>query len=408
MPAAENLLNGLEDQLFGELTVAKIWGVAASKLQDQNPPTEFPEHSYGKYQYNPIDYWTSGFFPGSVWALVERSIKYPKHFPLDKLNPVKLQYAARWWATNLPGQATRTNTHDLGFVFCPSFIREYELFGTQESLDVLVTAANSLATRFDEKIGCMRSWDESHNKEIHFTDKKKDFLVIIDNMCNLDLLYYVAAKTGDLRLSTIATKHAETTLKNHFRYPEWSCYHVVNYDQETGEPKAKFTHQGYEDESAWSRGLSWAVLGFAEAYGWTKKQQFLEAAINSAEYFFSRLSEDGVPAWDFDAPSNNIKDVSAAMATALGLLKIYEHTKDNKFLEKGVKLVSDTLKFTYNGESRFTTDGSVESEKDTLLDHSTMNNNEHAIRRHADHGLVYADYYFLAVGNKLLELGVII
>jgi hypothetical protein len=42
---------------------------------------------------------------------------------------------------------------------------------------------------------------------------------------------------------------------------------------------------------------------------------------------------------------------------------------------------------------------------DTILNGATIDNFEFAPRRWADHGLVYADYYFLLVGNKLLEMG---
>jgi hypothetical protein len=44
---------------------------------------------------------------------------------------------------------------------------------------------------------------------------------------------------------------------------------------------------------------------------------------------------------------------------------------------------------------------------DGILMHATANNNEDAFKRYADHGLVYADYYFLEVGNKLLRMGLV-
>lgn len=44
-------------------------------------------------------------------------------------------------------------------------------------------------------------------------------------------------------------------------------------------------------------------------------------------------------------------------------------------------------------------------ERDSILEHATINDYEFAHERIADHGLVYADYYFLEVGNRLCELG---
>lgn len=403
---SKQLIDEVSASLFSENAVAQVWGVAAAQLDGPNPPNKMPEYSFEKYHFRPMDYWTGGFFPGSVYALLERSDKYPKHFT-KKINPVRLEYAARWWLEELKKEAPRTDTHDLGFIIQPAFQREYEHSGSKEALDLLVTAANALATRFDPGVGAIRSWDTTSSKRHTFQDKDRDFLVIIDNMCNLDMLYYVAAKTGDLRLLTIATTHAETTLKNHFRDHERLVYHVVNYDKD-GSVKAKFTHQGYADESTWTRGQAWCILGYAQTYGWTKLQKFLDVSIAAADLFISRLPEDGVPPWDFDAPdAATIKDASAGMIAGLGLLYIYEYTKNEKYANAGLKLVRDTIKGTYSSQdASISQDGSVKlGKRDTILIKSTTNNNPDTYEKLADHGLVYADYYFLAVGNKLLELG---
>lgn len=406
MASVQSLLDQLESLLYSSSNIAKIWGVAALKLNDINPPQEYPEYSFNRYSFRPVDYWTAGFFPGSVAAILERKEKYPHRFPLDQLNQVKLEFAARWWAEGIVGQAPRTDTHDLGFTIQPAFQREYERSKSDKALDCLKTAAHALASRFSSSAGVIRSWDTAINKRYTFTDLDSDFIVIIDNMCNLSMLYYVASITGDLLLSTVATTHAENTLKHHFRHPEWSTYHVVNYERLTGEPKAKFTNQGYEDETTWSRGQAWAVLGFAETYAWTKQEKFLEAAKGAADYFLSQLADDGVPQWDFGAPDGHIKDTSAAMITALGLLTIYESTKEEKYLELCLKLVLAVVQRSYVGGAEFKADGSVEfGEYDTILKDATINNNPDTFQKLVSHGLVYGDYYFITIGNKLLELG---
>lgn len=122
----------------------------------------------------------------------------------------------------------------------------------------------------------------------------------------------------------------------------------------------------------------------------------------------SRLPEDGVPPWDFHAPDNHIHDVSSGMAAAFGMLKIYEYTKEEEFLNSALKLVHDCTKHCFNEESKLNDDGTVElGSTDTILNGSTFNNNPNAPEEYKifDHGLVYADYYFLMIGNKLLELG---
>lgn len=88
---------------------------------------------------------------------------------------------------------------------------------------------------------------------------KWQYPVIIDNMMNLEMLSFVAKKTGKESYMDMINAHAQTTLKQHFR-PDNSCYHVVSYDTITGLPHAKNTHQGYADESAWSRGASMGII----------------------------------------------------------------------------------------------------------------------------------------------------
>ena len=90
----------------------------------------------------------------------------------------------------------------------------------------------------------IRSWD--HNTEVW------KYPVIIDNMMNLELLFRASELTGDPKYRDIAVNHANTTLSNHFR-PDYSSYHVVDYDPETGAVRMKVTAQGYCYDSFWSR-----------------------------------------------------------------------------------------------------------------------------------------------------------
>ena len=142
---------------------------------------------------------------------------------------------------------------------------------------------------------------------------------------DLDLLYYVGHHQHDQTLIDIATQHADSIINEILR-PDFSSYHLVNFDPRTGLPQAKMTNQGYRDESTWSRGQAWAIMGFAQVYTWTKDTKYLLTAIKCAEYFLRRCREgEGkwhhplVPLWDFDAPLDDprepLRDVSAAMAT---------------------------------------------------------------------------------------------
>src|SRR3546814_6794721 len=134
---------------------------------------------------------------------------------------------------------------------------------------VLLTGAESLISRFDPEVGCIRSWD--HNRD------KWQFPVIIDNMMNLEFLSWASKESGDNRFIYIALTHANTTMKNHFR-PDHSSWHVVDYDPETGAVRGKQTHQGFADSSAWARGQAWGLYGYTMMYRETQKPQYLEEA----------------------------------------------------------------------------------------------------------------------------------
>jgi hypothetical protein len=205
------------------------------------------------------------------------------------------------------------------------------------------------------------------------------------------------------------------------------------------------TNQGWRDHSTWSRGQAWSIMGFSQVYTWTKDIKYLHTAIKCAEYFLRRCREgEGkwhhplVPLWDFDAPISDpaepLRDVSAAMATANGLLLIHQSLQSlpvakasqlvdpsTNFLDVALEIVSQTLDMSYDrdlasferpGKSQMNGVHSAEikvreSGFDAILRNSTTNWNPDAHKKYKDHGLVYADYYLLEFGNKLLRAGLV-
>ena len=143
-----------------------------------------PEYTMpGESTYTSTDasFWTSGFFPGSLYLLYERQRRWSDKMP-DEVHKLRLQFACRWWSHNLHQQASQRGTHDLGFLIQPWAQRGWELDGDRACYDSLVTAAYALAERFDCKVGCIRSWDTCFTKRYSFADPSEDFLVIIDNL----------------------------------------------------------------------------------------------------------------------------------------------------------------------------------------------------------------------------------
>src|SRR3546814_657935 len=137
--------------------------------------------------------------------------------------------------TVLEKEKNNTGTHDLGFMLYCSFGNALRLTGNTSYRDVLLKGTESLSARFDPEVGCIRSWGK--------IDSKKDFLVIIDNMMNLEMMTWASRVGGNDKYRDIAVTHANTTMANHFR-PDFSSYHVVNYNQQDGSVLQKKTAQG--------------------------------------------------------------------------------------------------------------------------------------------------------------------
>lgn len=310
--------------------------------------------------------WTSGFFPGELWYMYE--------YTHDNYWKEKAQN----FTTSIEDQKSNGTTHDMGFKMYCSFGNGYRLTKNESYRKILLESAATLLTRYKPTIGCIRSWDHSRDKW--------QCPVIIDNMMNLELLYWAFSETGDSAYYKVATNHARTTMKNHYR-EDYSSYHVIDYDTITGRVLQKHTHQGYSHESAWARGQAWGLYGYTMCYRETKLPEFLNQAEHIANYIFNHPSMpiDKITYWDFNAPAipNEPRDASAAavMACALYELSMYNKEKSAQYKE-WADLIIESLSLNYCAQ--------LKTNYGFLLLHSTGGHNfEH------DVPLVYADYYFL-------------
>lgn len=379
-------------------------------------------------------------------------MKFPHAVPAENREALleKLWEFGERWAGPIHNMAKRTDTHDMSFMIQPSMRIKWEVNSDKKALSTIITAANSLHTRYNQTVKAIRSWDVLTQEGINITSPTEDFLVIIDSMCNLDLLYYASSHTGDKSLWDHATTHAQTLRRTHLREEGlgqggtklYSTTHVVNFDPRTGEIKEKRTGQGYSATSNWARGQAWAIMGYSQTYTWTNEEEFLNAAIGLAEYFILRLEtsppavevkvsgEDRkvgryVPLWDFDAPfedgSSPLRDSSAGIIAANGMLILSQAlnglgdaTNSKRFRDMAVVIVKDTLDLCLAREKTqlVFTEGDVATEEavqgvrfDAILKNATANYNAKDHKRYWDHGLVYGDYYLIEFGNRLLKMG---
>lgn len=321
-------------------------------------------------------WWCSGFYPGVLWYL----------YGNDK-NPEVLKYA-QLYTDRVEREKYTTDNHDVGFMLYCSFGNGLRLTGDERYKEVLLTGAKSLATRYKTNVGLIRSWD--HNKT------NWQYPVIIDNIMNLELLLWAAKESGDSTFKAMAVSHADKTIKNHFR-PDYSSFHVVSYDTITGEPHLKQTHQGYSDESAWSRGQAWGLYGYIYLYRETKDERYLEQAKNIANFIIHHpnMPEDYIPYWDFDTPEipNTPRDASAACIIASALVELSGFVNADlsdeymKVVEKQIRtLASPEYTATLGENGCF------------ILKHSTGG---YPFNSEVDVPMTYADYYYLEALTRL-------
>lgn len=319
-----------------------------------------------------ISEWTVGFWPGILWYNYENTRK-------------KIDADTAEYYTNLlkPLSTLSAYDHDLGFqIFC-SYGNGYRLTGREDYKQIILNAADTLATLFNPKVGTILSWPREVDN-----GRFAPFNTIMDNMINLEMLYWAAKNGGDKRLYDIATKHAETTMKHHFR-EDGGCYHVALYNPETGDFIKGVTHQGYADSSLWARGQAWAIYGYTFVYRETQDKRFLRFAEKVTDLYLSRLPNgEYVPYWDFDDPSipNAPRDASAAAVVASALLELSQ-LEDNPIKAEEYKNAATNMLIELSSEKY----QSRES-KPSLLLHSTghwPNMSE------IDASINYADYYYI-------------
>ncbi|MEA4936371.1 MAG: glycoside hydrolase family 88 protein [Paludibacter sp.] len=315
--------------------------------------------------------WTSGFFPGSLWYTYE--LTKDEKFKNQAIKYTNLLYNLKDFA----------GTHDLGFMVYCSYGNGFRLTGDTSYVHVMVQTADNLISRFDSTTQTIRSWD--------FGDWQ--YPVIIDNMMNLELLFWASDYTKNPIYREIALRHADTTMKNHYR-ADYSSYHVIDYDTITGEVRSKGTFQGYADESAWARGQAWGLYGYVVCYRYTKDQKYLDFAENIADYIMKNVkTEDKIPYWDYNAPDipNAPRDASAAAITASALLELKDMVKDgSKYYA-----YAETILKNLSGEQYLAKKG---ENKGFILMHSVGHlpaNSE------IDTPLNYADYYYLEALKRI-------
>jgi unsaturated chondroitin disaccharide hydrolase len=258
--------------------------------------------------------WTTGFCTGQYWLAYEHSGKAA----FREAAQVQVGSFLRRIETRVD-----VNHHDMGFLYTPSCVAAYKLFGSETGKKAALLAADNLMARFQEKGQFFQACGTLGAKE--------NYRLIIDCLLNLPLLYWATGVTGNPAYREKAVAHTRTSLK-HLVREDNSTFHTYFFNPETGAPVRGVTHQGRRDGSAWARGQAWGVYGLALAYKHTQDPECIGLFYRVADFFLNRLPADYVPYWDLDFKDGDgePKDSSAAAIAACGMLEMAKYLPEDK------------------------------------------------------------------------------
>lgn len=319
----------------------------------------------GKLVTSSVHDWTAGFYPGTAWHL----------YSITK-NEQVLEIARNWTA-NLEVHQHTKGTHDIGFIIMNSFGQGHKITGDVRYKDIIIQAARTLSERFNPTLGMIKSWDVDYH----------DFPVIIDNMMNLELLFYATKISGDSSYYSIAVSHAEKTMNYHIREDN-SVYQFVDFNAANGNVKSRGNHQGETHTSTWSRGLAWGIYGFTMCFRETGNLAFLQTAENLAEFYLEHpnLTNDLVPFWDLNASGipNTPRDASAGAIIASALFELSGYMPANPTIRR----TAEQMLFQLGHEPYFS---KYNTNHNFFLKQGT---GHYPAGQYVNAPLNYADYYF--------------
>ena len=339
--------------------------VVATKNQIPNDKFARFAGEDGKWRAVGSGDWTAGFYPGYLWLAYELS----------------KDTAIKGWAEQATSQLEKmqhdTSTHDIGFTINTSFGNGYRLTQNPAYRVICDTAAGSLATRYNPMVRATRSWS--------WGQWGKVFNVIVDNLVNLELLYFGAKNGGDPKWATYATNHAIRTAQENVR-ADGSIFHLVSYNETTGVViKRQNFYGNLTDSSTWARGQAWTLYGLTMAYRESHNDTLLKTAQKVADWFLNHLPPDHVPYWDFIERPNTYRDVSASAIALSGLLELSTLVKTDSlrihYFTQASAILASLCNGDYLGRGKNTAGILVHGHGEP--------------GKEKDGSIIYADYYFL-------------
>jgi unsaturated chondroitin disaccharide hydrolase len=323
-------------------------GPALSVVREQlhklvtNHPNRIPIYTRnGRWHFDSDEWapvWTGGFLAGMLWLVANHT------------DDSWWQAQAKHYSQLIEPRKDDSGTHDIGFLFTPSWARWHAIEPTSQTRDVLIRAGRTLADSFNPQGRYLKTWVAPGS-------------TFIDIMMNVDIIYQAAELAGDPELEKIATQHALTSRRYLVR-GDSSTVHEGWFDETTGEFLRAATHQGFRGDSCWARGHAWAIYGFGAAYLRTGDQRFLRTAVDCADMYIDRTGIAYVPPNDWDDPSpRHPYEASAGSIAAAAMLQLGEclgsRNAGHAYLDYGTRILSKLMSPQFLADPQTGWDGVV-------------------------------------------------
>ena len=352
-------------------TVARDLAFARSQLRssaDSLAPGAYPwlTNPSGAWRTRTAGWWTSGFFPGSLWLAY------------GDTGDAAWRARARRWQAGVEAQKNNTTTHDVGFMIMSSFGNGYRYTGGRRLPEGGAGGGALAGVALQPRGGLHQVARQLLEPRLHGADRQHDE--------SPAAVFWAARHGGEAKWRKMAISHALKT-REQFVRPDGSTFHVVDFNSSTGAVRSRHTDQGLSDQSTWSRGQAWALYGFTTAFRETHDSRFLDTARRTADFFVSHLPADKVPYWDFSAAGpGQPRDSSAAAIAASGLLELARVERSHA-RSVSYRAVAGQILDSLSSPAYLATPGASRA----ILLHGTSNKPD----GEQDSGTVYGDYYFI-------------
>jgi len=363
-------------------SVGRVFNLASRKIRDIESTWDKSRGTPvftvdGKYATRGWTEWTQGFQYGCA-LLAFDATGDRELLELGRRNTV--QYMAP--------HVTHTGVHDHGFNNLSTYgnLRRLMRGGTiphnQWELNfyemAIKASAAAQASRWSQPaggFGYVYSFNGPHSL---FVDTMRTLRILAAG----HQLGHVLMGEADAKIGLLARllQHASTTAQfivfygdsEHAYDVRGRTAHEAVFNTNNGEFRCRSTQQGYSPFSTWTRGLAWAILGFAEELeflkaNWTDSSEgrrvfakFEKAALATADHYIQDCTaSDGIPYWDDGAPGlaklpdwrtkpadpfndHEPVDSSAAAIAAQGLIRLgrYLGESGEKYSKAGLTVAS--------------------------------------------------------------------